>query len=97
MPMFDRIRAALLDKQRKAWERKRRDGRRSFIFRRGVLKWGGTMFVLTACGHVMLGHQPLGWLQDVSLLIACLLLGYVWGFFSWFLNEKRFGFEEPKS
>ena len=90
--MLDRIRAALLDRRRKKWELRRSRGRRSFILRRGVLKWGGTMFVFALCGDVFGRHQPLGWLRDVSLLTASLLAGYVWGFFSWFLYERHFGF-----
>ena len=90
--MFDRFRSAVRSRQLRKWEKKRRHGKRAFIFYRGLLKWGGIMFILTTCTNVFVRHQKLDWLSVASSLIACLLAGYIWGRCTWVLNERRFGF-----
>lgn len=90
--MFDRIQSAIRSRQRQKWEKKRRHGRRSFLLYRGILRWGGIMFILTTITNHFALHQKLGWLSELSLLAGCLLAGYIWGFFTWGINERRFGF-----
>jgi hypothetical protein len=90
--MFDRFRSAIRNRQRQKWEKKRRHGRRFFLLYYGILRWGGIMFILTTITNHFALHQKLGWLSELSLLVGCLLAGYIWGFFTWGINERRFGF-----
>ncbi len=94
--MFDRIQSAIRSRQRQKWEKKRRHGRRSFLLYRGILRWGGIMFILTTITNHFALHQKLGWLSELSLLAGCLLAGYIWGFFTWGINERRFGFRAKR-
>jgi hypothetical protein len=88
--MFDRFRSAVFNRQHLKWEKKRKYGRRSFILYRGVLKWGGIMFVLTTITNVLARHKHLSWILVVSTLIACPLAGYVWARCVWYVNERRY-------
>ena len=67
--MFEKFGSALREKQRLKWEKKRKNGKQSFMLYNGVLKWGGTMFVLTNINSLLL-HQRVHWLYVVSMLIA---------------------------
>jgi pheromone shutdown protein TraB len=87
--MFNKFRSALREKQRLKWEKKRKNGKQSFMLYNGVLKWGGTMFVLSNINSLLL-HQRVHWLYVVSMLIACSLAGYVWARCMWSLHEDRF-------
>ena len=88
--MFESFKSAMHNRQRKAWEKKRRLGKRSFVVYRGVLRWGGIMFVLTMITNVFARHMKLDWRLVVSLLIACSFAGYVWARCVWHVNENRF-------
>jgi hypothetical protein len=88
--MFEIFKFAVFNRQRKAWEKKRRHGKRAFILYRGVLRWGGIMFLLTTFTNVFGRHMKLDWLSEVSLLIACPFAGYVWARCIWHVNERRF-------
>ncbi|MGA2085655.1 MAG: hypothetical protein ABSG60_09075 [Terracidiphilus sp.] len=88
--MFDRFKSAVRNRQRLKWEKQRKHGKRSFIVYRGVLKWGGTMFILTTITSFVLRRDTLNWLLVVSTLIACPLAGYIWARCTWFVNENRF-------
>jgi hypothetical protein len=88
--VFDSFRSAVFNRQRLKWEKKRKHGRRSFILYRGVLKWGGIMFVLTTITNVLARHRQLSWILVVSTLVACLFAGYVWARCVWVLNERRY-------
>ncbi len=88
--MFERFRSAVFNRQRRKWEKKRKHGKQSFLIYRGVLKWGGTMFILTTISNVLARHQKLNWHFEVSMLIACPLAGYVWARCVWYLNEMHF-------
>jgi hypothetical protein len=90
--MFERFRSAWFNRQRKAWEKKRKKGKRSYLLYRGVLRWGGFMFGLTACSDVYIRHEKLDWSLGLSLLIGCLLVGFVWALCIWNLNERRYGY-----
>jgi hypothetical protein len=87
--MFEKFRSEMREKQRLKWEKKRKNGKQSFMIYHGVLKWGGTMFVLTNIG-ILARHQKLHWLYVASLLIACPLAGYVWARCTWSIHEDRF-------
>jgi hypothetical protein len=89
--MFDHFRSAIRSRQRQKWEKKRGRSKRFFILYRGVLRWGGFMFILTTLTNHFIRHQKLGWFPEVNLLIGCMVSGYIWGLWIWILNEKRFG------
>jgi hypothetical protein len=88
--MFESFKSAVFNRQHKAWEKKRKHGRRSFIVYRGVLKWGGIMFALTMFTNVFGRHRKLDWLFVVSALIACPIAGFLWARSIWYVNERRF-------
>jgi hypothetical protein len=88
--MIERFKAAMFSRQLKAWEKKRRQGKRSFVLYRGVLRWGGFIFVLTTLTNVMVRHMKLDWVSEISLLIACPFVGYFWARCVWYLNELHF-------
>ena len=89
MGMFEKFRSRTREKQRLKWEKKRKDGKRAFMIHYGMLKWGGTMFVLTSIG-ILARHQELHWMYAVSMLIACPVAGYVWARCTWSIHEHRF-------
>jgi hypothetical protein len=88
--MSKSFRSAMRSRQRKKWEKRRRLGKRSFIVRRGVLRWGSIMFVLTTITNALTCHGKMDWRLEISLLIACPIGGYVWAWGIWHLNEMRF-------
>lgn len=88
--MLESFKSAVFNQQRRAWEEKRRRGRRAFILYRGMLKWGGIMFFLTLFTNVFGRHRKLDWLFVVSALIACPFAGFLWARSMWFLNERRY-------
>src|ERR1035437_6884283 len=90
MQMFESFRSAVFNRQRKAWDKKRRYGKQSFILYRGVLRWGGIMFVLTMITNVLARHMKVEWPLVVSLLIASPFAGYVWARCIWYVNERRY-------
>jgi hypothetical protein len=90
--MLERFKSAVHNRQLKAWEKKRRHGKRFFLYYRGVLRWGGFMFVLTMSTNVVVRHMNVDWRLVVSSLIACSFAGYVWARCIWHVNERRFGF-----
>ena len=88
--MFEIFKFAVFNGQRKAWEKKRRHGKRAFILYRGVLRWGGIMFVMTMITNVVVRHMKVDWQLVASLLIACPFAGYLWARCIWHVNERRF-------
>ena len=88
--MFENFKSAVHKRQLKKWEKLRRRGKQSFIFYRGVLRWGGIMFVLSMFTNVFGRHMKVEWRLVASFLIACPLAGYVWARCIWHVNEIRF-------
>jgi hypothetical protein len=88
--MFESFKSAVHNRQLKAWEKKRRRGKRFFLYYGGVLRWGGIMFLLTMFTNVFGRHIKLNWQLVVSSLIACPLAGYLWARSIWHVNENRF-------
>jgi len=91
--MFDGFRSGMREKQRLKWEERRKHGKWSFLLYRGVLRWGGIMFILTSITNLAIRHQKLEWVTGLSLLAGCLFFGYIWGLCIWHLNEGRFGYK----
>ena len=81
---------AKLLKKRQAWEKTRLHGKRSYILRRGVLRWGGFMFLLTTCTDIFVRHFPPHWRLMVVGLIVWPLTGYAWGMAMWIMNKRFF-------
>jgi len=74
------------------WPAIRAKGRTHFILVRGVLAWGGMMFIAGLVA-VWLMHAPStralsGYVAIAALL--CVLGGLLWGAVTWHLNEKIF-------
>jgi hypothetical protein len=90
--MFESFKTAVHNRQLKKWEKKRRRGKRFFLYYWGVLRWGGIMCVLTTISSVVARHMKLEWRLVISLMIASPLAGYVWARCIWYVNERRFGF-----
>jgi hypothetical protein len=88
--MFESFKSAVHNRQHRAWEKKRRQGKRRFVYYWGVLRWGGAMFVLTMITNVVVRHMKMDWRLVASLLIACPFAGYIWARCIWHVNENRF-------
>ena len=70
------------------WERTRAMGRTRFVLVRGVLGYGGFMFVVMSVFYILhdgfsysLGAAPL-------LLVIWSIAGTLWGFWTWSANER---------
>lgn len=90
--MFEKFKSALFERQRRNWERKRRKGKRSFLFYRGVLRWGAIMFVLSSAANVIRRRANFDGQFELDVLIASPLAGYLWSWGMWHVNERRFGY-----
>lgn len=88
--MFKSFRSKMRDRQNRKWEKRRRLGKRSYIVRRGVLRWGSIMFVLSTFTNAITCHGKMDWHLEISLLIACPFAGYLWAWGMWNVNEWRF-------
>jgi uncharacterized protein YqhQ len=94
--MLDRFRFAIRERQRRKWEKKRKHGKQSFLIYRGVLRWGIFMFVLYLLTDRFILHQKIDWILVTSLLLGCLLIGYIWALCRWVINERRFGYKSKQ-
>lgn len=91
--MMGRENPAKFEKHRQAWERLRRRGKLSFVLYKGVLLWGGFMFILTTCANVFIWHDHLDRLPVflvIDALVWC-LFGSIWALWVWHRCERRFG------
>lgn len=74
------------------WGKVRQQGKRSFVWKQGVLTWGVTVAVLSSLIGLFLRDYTL-----VELLIRLFfsliifpVFGYFWGLWVWNLSEKRY-------
>lgn len=76
----------------KRWPAIRARGAARFILLRGVLLWGGVMFiVMSAFSTFRLGvHHPRLPLMIVVAALLCAIGGLVWGVLTWTVNERLF-------
>jgi hypothetical protein len=77
------------------WKRVEARGRKHFIWTRGVLGWGGFMFVfMTTIDFARRGTLHRDVADYVFYIVLNLLIwplaGYVWGRWVWSSMEKRF-------
>lgn len=82
------------------WARTRSVGRTAFVWRYGVAGWGVPAGTVTSCYHVIHEHTPGAawsiaglrplWQSIVGLMIACGIVGYLFGAWLWDSCEARF-------
>ena len=80
------------EKSLKAWEAMRAGGKWKFIFLKGVLYWGGSMFVVMGLAFPALMH-PANAFSPRLLIVNALVWpigGFLWGALVWFLLERKF-------
>jgi len=82
--------AEKLEKQRKSWEKTRKQGRQSFALLHGALGWGGLMILFMSCGTLLLDHKRLDWAYVLISVLIWPLAGYFWGLWMWRWCEKHF-------
>ena len=77
------------------WEIVRRRGKRRFIFRRGVLGWGVSTWILFTILRNTFGvHFDLNSEVMLSAFISLLMFlvgGYFWGLAMWWFMERMYG------
>jgi len=95
-PMLESFKSWVFNRQRKKWERLRRRGKKSFIIRRGVLRWGSIVGFLTVFVHFCTCHGKPDWWFVLSALIACPFAGYLWAWGMWHVSERRYGYIAKK-
>jgi hypothetical protein len=88
--------ATRFEKRRQAWENTRQRGRKSFILRRGVLGWGGFMFIFMTCMSIFIDHRKIDWHYVIISLIIWPLAGYGYGLSMWCWAEERFHGSDTK-
>ncbi len=84
---------AVTEKKRRAWERLSKGGRLRYVILRGVLLFGGGMFLLTTLLSTFtpsnIGSRP-PMFFIIDGLVWC-IAGYLWGTWTWHRFERRFG------
>jgi hypothetical protein len=76
----------------RTWEATRARGKWNFILGKGVLTWGGSMFVVMGVILPALSHSPTAFTPR-GLLINALLWpigGFLWGAIVWWLLERKY-------
>jgi len=93
LEQFKDAKSEIAEKQRQSWLKMRQGGRFHFVFYRGVLMWGGTMFVVFVAATAFLLRHDLQRLPALVALNALIWIigGFVWGTWVWIGCEKRFG------
>ncbi len=82
------------------WARTRSVGRTAFVWRYGVAGWGVPAGTVTSCYHVIHVHTPGAawsiaglrplWQSIAGLMIACGVVGYLFGAWLWDACETHF-------
>ena len=84
-----------MGKANKKWETVRRRGRRRFIFRRGVLGWGVSSWIVFTILRDTFGfHAVLDTGAVAGAFIGLLMFlagGYFWGAAVWWFMEHMYG------
>jgi hypothetical protein len=71
-----------------AWARRRLGGRRRYIWSRGVLQFGGVMWLCACVGSLLAGRFQLVAALGGAIIFA--VGGYIWGLFKWNGNEAAY-------
>ncbi len=76
--------------QRDYWQKVKARGKTSYILRTGVIRWGGTMFVVMTALD-LLRNAPSSCVFDIAInLLIWALGGYFWGLLMWHYWVYRF-------
>lgn len=76
--------------QRDYWQKLKAQGKKSYILRIGVIRFGGAMFVLMTSAD-LLRKTASGYVFDIAInLIIWPLSGYLWGLLMWHYWVYRF-------
>jgi hypothetical protein len=76
--------------QRDYWQKVKAQGKTSYILRMGVIRWGGTMFVVMTALD-LLRNAPSSYVFDIAInLLIWPLGGYFWGLLMWHYWVYRF-------
>jgi len=84
---------AELEKQRQSWLKMRKGGKLAFVLYRGVILWGGTMFLIFGCMNAYVSRHNFERLWAMLGINAVIWFvgGLVWGLWVWNGCERRFG------
>jgi hypothetical protein len=82
-------------RQRAHWELLRSKGKRNFILRVGIIRWGSCMFLLMTASRLIRGaplhRRPIDYVLEVGIgVVIWLSSGYLFGLLTWRSYEKRF-------
>jgi hypothetical protein len=72
------------------WQRLRRKGAVHFVIVRGVLAWGGIMFLVFFALWDVIGLRPRTLASMEKVAVLCAALGLLWGVSVWCTNEFLF-------
>jgi hypothetical protein len=76
--------------RRDYWQKVKAQGKKSYILRMGVIRWGGTMFVVMTALD-LLRDAPSSYAFDIAInLLIWPLGGYFWGLLMWHYWVHRF-------
>jgi hypothetical protein len=84
-------------KQYERWEKIRKQGKNSFVWRMGVMFWGITTAILWVLLMHFIFHTELTWRSLVIALIVFPIAGCFWAMSVWHINEKSFRNYTPSS
>lgn len=92
---------AFEEQQRQAWQKMRQRGKAVFVLQRGVLVWGGLMFLFFACLNTFamyitnhMDHLPgLLWFNAIIWSFG----GLFWGLWIWRKFERRYPTQAPSA
>jgi len=88
--MFSKSRFQMSDKESQRWERIRARGEVFFVLIRGMLGYGGFVFVFSTCSAVLLFHKRLDAALVAEKALTWLLAGLFFGALVWYLEESRY-------
>ena len=88
--MFSKIRFPMSDKESQKWERIRARGEVFFVLIRGVLGYGGFVFVFSTCSAMLIFHRRLNAALVAEKALTWVLAGFFFGVIVWYLEESRY-------
>ncbi len=76
--------------QNKKWESIRLHGKKSFVVKQGVIRWGLlTAILCSLLTHFILPHKPI-WVRPLLALAIFPIGGVFWGLWVWSISEKNY-------
>lgn len=91
--MFDKYQKNAIN----AWYRDAQLGKTKYIWIKGVFTWGLIMFIILTFVQPLIQGQPLFDLQRILVGIVVFGIGgYLFGWFVWRSNSKKYGTEPTK-